>query len=77
MRGPATDLFDFLAACLHDFLADHGVLLAAKDIGIGFTFSFPTKQHGLASADLVTWTKGFICEGAEGEDVVQLMQVEI
>jgi hexokinase len=72
MLGPATDLFDFLAQGLHDFLQDHG--LVGQEIGLGFTFSFPTKQHGLNKAVLVNWTKGFVCAGAEGNDIVKLMQ---
>ena len=72
MHGPAEELFDFLAGCLHDFLFDHDLI--GKKIGLGFTFSFPTRQRGLDSAELVTWTKGFVCDGAVGNDVVKLMQ---
>ena len=35
---------------------------------LGFTFSFPLQQEGLAIGRLVKWTKGFNCEGVEGED---------
>ncbi|CAF5065320.1 unnamed protein product, partial [Rotaria magnacalcarata] len=28
---------------------------------LGFTFSFPCHQEGLASARLTSWTKGFTC----------------
>jgi len=52
----------------------------AKDRGIdkqvlplGFTFSFPCRQKGLAVGELITWTKGFKCSGVEGQDVVQLL----
>lgn len=41
---------------------------------LGFTFSFPCKQEGLASARLSTWTKGFTCSGVVNEDVVKLLQ---
>ena len=41
---------------------------------LGFTFSFPCKQEGLASARLTTWTKGFTCSGVVNEDVVKLLQ---
>ena len=44
---------------------------------LGFTFSFPCEQQGLAKASLVKWTKGFSCEGVEGQDVVQLVQEAI
>ena len=48
-----------------------------QEIPLGFTFSFPTRQRGLDSAELVTWTKGFVCDGAVGVDVVRLMQAAI
>jgi hexokinase len=41
---------------------------------LGFTFSFPCEQEGLAKAKLAKWTKGFSCTGVEGEDVVRLLQ---
>ena len=44
---------------------------------LGFTFSFPCKQEGLASARLTAWTKGFSCSGVVNEDVVQLLQQAI
>ena len=44
---------------------------------LGFTFSFPCKQEGLASARLTTWTKGFTCAGVVNEDVVKLLQTAI
>jgi hexokinase len=44
---------------------------------IGFTFSFPCKQEGLASARLTSWTKGFTCSGVVNEDVVEMLQKAI
>ena len=35
------------------------VNLIPFDFVLGFTFSFPCKQEGLASARLTSWTKGF------------------
>ena len=32
---------------------------------------------GLADGKLVRWTKGFSCEGVEGENVVDLLQAAI
>ena len=32
---------------------------------------------GLADGKLVRWTKGFSCEGVEGENVVELLQAAI
>jgi hexokinase len=44
---------------------------------LGFTFSFPCKQEGLASARLTSWTKGFTCSGVINEDVVKMLQTAI
>lgn len=45
-----------------------------EKLPLGFTFSFPCVQEGLTKARLSTWTKGFKCEGVEGNDVVQLLK---
>ena len=42
-----------------------------------FTFSFPVRQKGLDKGELITWTKGFKCEGVEGSDVVALLKKSI
>ena len=55
MTGPGKDLFNFMSDKLREFLIDHDIL--HKKHFLGFTFSFPTVQHSLKSADLVTWTK--------------------
>lgn len=47
--------------------------MKAQLLPLGFTFSFPCRQNGLASATLTTWTKGFKCEGVEGNDIVKLL----
>jgi len=64
-------LFDYIAGCIAGFVHDHH--LEKKSLPLGFTFSFPCKQEGLAIGRLVTWTKGFKCSGVEGEDVVSLL----
>lgn len=51
--------------------------LAGQKLPLGFTFSFPCKQEGLDVGRLITWTKGFDCEGVEGEDVVRLLHEAI
>lgn len=48
-----------------------------RKVPLGFTFSFPCRQHGLARATLTTWTKGFKCEGVEGHDIVTLLHEAI
>jgi hexokinase len=40
---------------------------------VGFTFSFPIQQTGLASGSLIVWTKNWTATGVEGEDVVKLL----
>lgn len=75
MLGPGTDLFDFMADCLYDFMKCHDLL--GRKYHLGFTFSFPTRQRRLDRAELTTWTKGFVCEGVEGRDVVTLLQNSI
>ena len=78
MVGPGVDLFNFMADRLRDFMLEHNLLGDdEKEHHLGFTFSFPTVQHSLASADLASWTKGFICSGVEGEDVGALLEKAI
>jgi len=48
-----------------------------EKLPLGFTFSFPCVQEGLTKARLSTWTKGFKCEGVEGNDVVKLLKEAI
>ena len=64
-------LFDHIAKCMARFLDQEG--LRSTRLPLGFTFSFPCYQDGLASARLVRWTKGFKCDGVVGEDVVKLL----
>lgn len=57
-QGTGEHLFDHVADCLHNFMVDQR-LSCNKTLPLGFTFSFPCQQRGLASASLVAWTKGF------------------
>jgi len=75
MEGSGTQLFDHIATCLSDFVHDREI--EDEELPLGFTFSFPCEQEGLAKARLVKWTKGFNCEGVEGENVVRLLQEAI
>lgn len=68
-------LFDHIAECIYKFMNNHDLL--NQKIPLGFTFSFPCKQMGLNHAVLTQWTKGFKCEGVEGEDVVRLLHEAI
>ena len=68
-------MFDHIAECLSDFVHSRGI--QDQILPLGFTFSFPCEQEGLAKAKLVKWTKGFSCSGVEGQDVVQHLQEAI
>ncbi|XP_038071036.1 hexokinase-2-like isoform X2 [Patiria miniata] len=72
MTGTGEQLFDYIADSLAEFKNEQG--LSDVDLPLGFTFSFPCKQNGLASAELVQWTKGFSASGVEGKDVVVLLK---
>jgi hexokinase len=71
--GCGISLFDYLAECVKDFMILKNIPINAN-VPMGFTFSFPMKQHSLHSAELVTWTKSFNCPSVVGCDVVQLLQ---
>ncbi len=75
MTGTGVQLFDHIAKCVAEFMRAENLL--QKSYPLGFTFSFPCTQNGLASATLVSWTKGFDCEGVVGKDVVHLLQSAI
>ncbi|KAI0978861.1 hypothetical protein GJ496_004089 [Pomphorhynchus laevis] len=65
IMGSGNDLFDYLAESLYGFLkTEH---LTNAHLSLGFTFSFPCNQNGLSSAKLLSWTKGFKCEGVIGK----------
>jgi hexokinase len=68
-------LFDHIARCIAEFLEAR--CLKNERLPLGFTFSFPCVQDGLASTRLVRWTKGFKCSGVESEDVVRLLNEAI
>jgi len=51
--------------------------MSGQVLPLGFTFSFPCKQDGLAVGRLIHWSKGFKCAGVEGKDVVKLLQEAI
>jgi hexokinase len=74
--GCGISLFDYLAECVKDFMLLKNMPIDVK-VPMGFTFSFPMKQHSLHSAELVTWTKSFNCPSVVGCDVVQLLQTSL
>lgn len=68
----SVQLFDHIADCIGKFVSEHD--LVNHSLPLGFTFSFPCQQEGLAKARLSKWTKGFRCEGVVGEDICELLQ---
>lgn len=60
---------------MYRFMSAEGIL--DQILPLGFTFSFPCTQMGLASAKLIRWTKGFSASGVEGEDVARLLKEAI
>lgn len=77
MTGTGIQLFDHIAKCLAGFMNAEKLILNNREYPLGFTFSFPCHQKGLASAILATWTKGFDCSGVVGNDVVAMLQEAI
>lgn len=77
MSGSSSELFGFIASELAKFVADEdkgNSFSNGKNRELGFTFSFPVRQHSIASGTLVKWTKAFCIEDAVGEDVVGKLQ---
>ena len=64
-------LFNFIAQSIADFIKEQNI---TTKLPLGFTFSFPVKQHSLTSGDLIRWTKDYKATGAVGKDVVQLLK---
>ena len=75
MLGSGEQLFDFVAQCLASFIQKRN--LSEETLPLGFTFSFPLIQEGLAVGRLAQWTKGFKCSSVEGNDVVELLRMAI
>lgn len=73
ITGSAELFFDFLAESVKIFLEKHKLSEAAMT-DLGFTFSFPIQQTGIASGILICWTKGFDAMGVIGKDVVKLLK---
>ncbi|MHB8054381.1 MAG: hypothetical protein ACYDH3_03945 [Candidatus Aminicenantales bacterium] len=46
-------------------------------LSLGFTFSFPIRQHSIARGDLIGWTKGWTADGVVGRDVVELLNAAL
>ncbi len=73
ITGKGKNLFDFVARCIKVFMKKEKMSYDEK-MPIGFTFSFPVEQTGIASGHLLRWTKGFSARGVIGMDVVKLLE---
>ena len=49
MLGAGANLFDYIASCLAQFVKEAG--LCEEALPLGFTFSFPVQQQGLAKGN--------------------------
>ncbi|XP_066881620.1 hexokinase HKDC1 isoform X4 [Kogia breviceps] len=68
IRGNGTELFEYVADCLADFVRTKELM--QKKLPLGLTFSFPCKQTKLEEGVLLSWTKKFKARGVQGTDVV-------
>lgn len=73
ITGSAETFFGFIADSVKIFLKKHKAP-ADSPLNLGFTFSFPIRQTGLAGGILIEWTKGFNVKGVVGQDVVRLLR---
>lgn len=77
-EGPAAGLFNYIASSVDSFLTEIGTEVSEEDrLKLGFTFSFPVLQTSINKGVLINWTKGFKCSGAQGEDIVGLLQTAL
>ncbi|XP_012947465.2 hexokinase HKDC1 [Anas platyrhynchos] len=72
IQGSGTELFNYVADCLLDFMESKN--LQHKKLPLGFTFSFPCKQTKLEEGALLAWTKHFKVRGVQGTDVVSSLR---
>ncbi|NWR50242.1 HXK3 protein, partial [Regulus satrapa] len=80
MQGEGEALFDFIAQCVSQFLAETispEARGSEEHLPLGFVFPFSCRQTQLDKAELLSWSKGFTCSGVVGKDVVQLLQSAI
>ncbi|XP_029787667.1 putative hexokinase HKDC1 [Suricata suricatta] len=71
IRGNGSELFDYVADCLADFMKTKG--LKHKKLPLGLTFSFPCRQTKLEEGILTSWTKKFKARGVQDTDVVNCL----
>ncbi|XP_004617171.1 hexokinase HKDC1 isoform X1 [Sorex araneus] len=72
IRGNGSELFEYIADCLADFVKTKG--LEHKKLPLGLTFSFPCRQTKLEEGILLSWTKKFKARGVQDTDVVSTLK---
>jgi hypothetical protein len=76
--GSSEELWEYIAACLQQFVeTHHGDLTKIDALPLGFTFSYPATQNYIDEGILQRWTKGFDIAGVEGENVVPMFEAAI
>ncbi|XP_060052799.1 hexokinase HKDC1 [Erinaceus europaeus] len=75
IRGNSSELFEYVADCLADFMKTKG--LESKKLPLGLTFSFPCLQNKLEEGVLLSWTKKFKARGVQHTDVVNSLKKAI
>lgn len=65
-------LFEFIADRIKYYLSECWTGEQPKQVG--FTFSYPVRQEGLAHGVLLQWNKAINCHDVVGKDVVALLQ---
>jgi hexokinase len=73
-----SSLFDFIVKCVRTYLEEckHESLKGALNgerRDLGFTFSYPVRQEGLAHGILIQWNKAMACNDVIGLDVVRML----
>lgn len=63
----SNNLFDFIASEVSQ------IAPSDKDLPLGHTFSFPSRQQDINNASLINWTKELAVSGVEGHNVTELL----
>ncbi|KAK2494722.1 hypothetical protein MC885_008475, partial [Smutsia gigantea] len=71
IRGNGSELFEYVADCLADFMKTKELM--HKKLPLGLTFSFPCRQTKLEEGVLISWTKKFKARGVQDTDVVKCL----
>lgn len=73
-KGPVSKLIDFLAISVDTFLSHLARSNPSTPLALGFVISFPLQQTALNKASVIQWTKDFEITGADGKNIVDMLQ---